>query len=56
VDLRLEWPSQSATFRMSRVAWRLLIAQVCRSTCGETVLSDNPGLCDVATCTYFFTM
>ena len=27
-----------------------------RSTCGETVLADNPGLCGVATCTYFFTM
>jgi hypothetical protein len=32
----LEWPSQSETFRRSFVACRIVIAQVCLETCGDT--------------------
>jgi hypothetical protein len=39
----LEWPSQSETFRMSFVAWRIVIAQVCLKTCGDTRFNAREG-------------
>src|SRR5690348_2176387 len=39
----LEWPSQSETFRRSFVACRIVIAQVCLKTCGDTRLDAREG-------------
>src|SRR3984957_2390295 len=39
----LEWPSQSDTFRRSLVACRMVRAQVCLRTCGETRLDESVG-------------
>ena len=41
---RGERPSHSETFRMSPVACRTIIAQVCLSTWGETRFFFKPGL------------
>lgn len=37
----LEWPSQRETFRRSLVAWRIVIAQVCRRTCGDSRFDES---------------
>src|SRR5260370_37477656 len=39
----LEWPSQSETFRRSLVAWRIVIAQVCLNTWGDTRFDAREG-------------
>jgi hypothetical protein len=45
-------PSQSETLRRSPVAWNIIIAQLCRSRCGETCFSKSEGqdLAAVLTC------
>src|SRR5689334_12838159 len=47
----LAWPSQSETLRRSRVAWSVLSAHECRSTCGETCFSRSDGHRPAATAT-----
>src|SRR5580698_6767071 len=39
----LEWPSQRETFRRSLVACKMVSAQVCLRTCGETRLDESVG-------------
>src|SRR5215510_15609980 len=39
----LECPSQRETFRISLVACKIVIAHVCRNTCGETCLAESEG-------------
>ena len=44
---------QSETFRRSFVTWRIVIAQVCLNTCGDTRFDARDGQRFSATRTYF---
>src|ERR1035437_3519196 len=44
----LACPSQRETFRRSLVAWRIVSAQVCLSTCGLTRFAAKDGQCSKA--------
>ena len=49
-------PGECATFRRSLVAWRIVIAQVCRRTCGDTRFDEREAQCFSAVRTCFLRM